>query len=97
MAMALAFWLFFYSLDGSVPMSAAFIQPLANVAGILVPFTPAGLGTREAASAAYLHFAIDDLAVAVALATASRFWFLGAEAIVFLSTMIVRSGRKQAT
>jgi len=86
---SLAFWLFFRSLGYSIDIEVALLQPAANVAGFALPLSPGGLGAREAATAAYLHWALDELAAAIFLATAARMWFVMAEIIVFFSSLCI--------
>lgn len=90
--MALAYWLLFRAIAAELPLSAVLAQPLANVLGMLVPFTPAGLGVREAAGAGYIATQVGDAATAVLLAALARAWSFGVEVALFCTGAVMRAG-----
>lgn len=87
--MALAYWVMFASVSVHVAPTVILTQPLANVAGMLVPFTPAGLGVREAAAAGYLATATLDAGTALLYATLARAWSFFVEVLVFATGLVL--------
>ena len=79
----LSFYLFFRSIDVDAGWYPLLFQAMAINIGVLAVFVPGGLGVREAAMAAYLTLAGVPLSEGIVIAVASRFWFLGGEAIAF--------------
>jgi uncharacterized membrane protein YbhN (UPF0104 family) len=85
-----AFWsIGFYMLVISlikldVPWSVGFAFPLAGTLGIMTLISPGGLGTREAVLVGYLTLAGIPVLEATTIAVASRLWFLGGEAFIFI-------------
>ena len=90
--MALAYWLMFRSVSVDLPPSVVLAQPLANVAGMLVPFTPAGLGVREAAGAGYIATQVADAGTALLCASLARAWSFIVEAGVFCTGAVMKRG-----
>lgn len=90
--MAVAYWLMFRAVAAELPLSVVLAQPLANVTGMLVPFTPAGLGVREAAGAGYIATQVGDAATALLYAALARAWSFGVEAAVFCTGAVMRAG-----
>ena len=89
--MALAYWLLFRAVAADLPLPVVLAQPLANVAGMLVPFTPAGLGVREAAGAGYIATQVGNAATALLLAGLARAWSFAVEVAVFCTGALIRA------
>ncbi|BAZ95016.1 amidohydrolase [Thiohalobacter thiocyanaticus] len=89
--MVAAYWLMFRSISVHIDPVVMLSQAVANVAGILVPFAPAGLGVREAAGAGYLMTQIPDAGAALVYASMARAWSFCVEVIVFLTGLLIRS------
>lgn len=89
--MVAAYWLMFRSISVHIDPVVVLSQAAANVAGILVPFAPAGLGVREAAGAGYLVTQIPDAGAVIVYASLARAWSFCVEVIVFLTGLVVRS------
>jgi len=87
--MALAYWVMFHSVSVNIALPVILTQPLANVAGMLVPFTPAGLGVREAAAAGYLASASLDAGTALLYASLARAWSFFVEVLVFSTGLLL--------
>ena len=68
----------------NVNWTVAFGFPLAGSLGILTPFSPGGLGTREGVMAGYLSLAGVPILEATTIAVAARLWFLLGEAFMFI-------------
>ena len=83
--LALAFYLFARSvLRSPVPPFVGLAFPLATALGILVVFSPGGLGAREGILTGYLVLAGVSVADATTVAVASRLWFLMGEVTLFV-------------
>ena len=67
-----------------VPWSVGLGFPLAVNLGIIVLFTPGGLGTREAVIVAYLSLMSIPIIEATNIAVVSRLWFLFGELFIFI-------------
>lgn len=92
-----AYYAFFASVGHQLSPLLVTLQPVANTVGAVVPFTPAGLGSREAAAVAYLAPFLDTLGDALVLVTISRAWFLAVEIAVFLTGMVLDRIEPRAT
>ena len=89
--MVAAYWLMFRSISVDIDPVVVLSQAMANVAGILVPFAPAGLGVREAAGAGYLATQIPDKASALVYVSLARAWSFIVELMVFLTGVVFRA------
>ncbi len=67
-----------------VPWGVGLGFPLAGTLGIMTLISPGGLGTREAVLVGYLTLAGIPVMEATTVAVASRLWFLGGEAFIFI-------------
>lgn len=88
--MAVAYWVMFRAVAAQLPLSVVLAQPLANVAGMLVPFTPAGLGVREAAGAGYIATRVPDAGTALLYASLARAWSFVVEVALFGTGIAMR-------
>lgn len=88
--LGMAFWLMIKSLGYDASASIMLLQPLANTVGMLVVFTPAGLGTREAAMVGYLAPVWGDMTDAMIVAAILRVWFMVIESFAFLLSFLIR-------
>ena len=84
-----AYWLLFQSVGFDLPAWVVLTQPLANIAGIIFPLAPGGLGVRELASTLYMTAANIDLSDALIFSTLSRIWFFCVEVLIFLTGLLM--------
>ena len=87
--MAVAYWLMFRSVTLEVSLPVVLAQSLANVVGMLVPFTPGGLGVREAAATGYLATVTLDAGTALVYASLARAWSFLVEVLVFSTGLLL--------
>lgn len=86
-----AYWFFFNSLSHDLDFRVSFLQPLANNIGIIIFFTPGGLGSREGVMIAYLTFFGLSLKSATLVSILSRIWFLAIELLLFIISFLQKN------
>lgn len=80
----LGFYLLTESLtDRIIPVSMVFCFPLAGTIGILLLFSPGGIGVRESVIIGYLTLLNFPLAESITISAVSRLWFLSGEFLMF--------------
>lgn len=85
----IGFMLFAKSIGTDISLNAAFLFPLASLAGVIAIFSPGGLGVREGVISAGLVFFGYGEVDAISLSVYSRLWFLIGELIVFIIAVIL--------
>ncbi len=81
----------------ALPAVSGLLFPISVTIGILVLFSPGGLGVREAVIVGYLTQIRIPADVATSIAVASRLWFTIGEIFIFVVGFAVNAGRHAGT